>query len=147
MLYLLTIAPAKALGHREFDNSAPRAPAFYNHPVRKRALGAHVNGIETFPFFAAAVLLAEFKIAPQIWVDGLAAGFLVCRIAFVAAYIGNKATLRTTLWNGAMAFNLSIFFLSGFGVTGAILALAIGVAWALVVGLLLWSRDRRGVPA
>ncbi len=37
MLYLLTIAPAKALGHREFDNSAPRDPAFYEHPVRKRS--------------------------------------------------------------------------------------------------------------
>ena len=147
MLYLLTIAPAKALGHREFDNSAPRAPAFYNHPVRKRALGAHVNGIETFPFFAAAVLLAEFKIAPQIWVDGLAAGFLVCRIGFVAAYVGNKAVMRTTLWNLAMACNLAIFFLSGFGVAGATLTMAIGVGFALSVGLLLWARDRRDAAA
>lgn len=50
MLYLLTIAPAKAWGHREFDISAPRDLGLYDHPVRKRALGAHVNGIETFPF-------------------------------------------------------------------------------------------------
>ena len=147
MLYLLTIAPAKALGHREFDNAAPRDPAFYEHPIRKRALGAHVNGIETFPFFAAAVLLAEFRQAPQPWVDGLAAGFLVSRIAFVAAYVGNRARLRTTLWSVAMAFNLAIFFLSGFGVAGAILTLAIGVGWALAVGLLLWWRDRRGAAA
>ena len=144
MLYLLTIAPAKALGHREFDNSAPRDPAFYEHPVRKRALGAHVNGLETFPFFAAAVLLAEFRHAPQPWVDGLAIGFLVCRIAFVAAYVGNKATLRTTMWNVAMAFNLAIFFLSGFGVAGATLAFTIGAGFAAAVGLLLWARDRRG---
>lgn len=147
MLYLLTIAPAKALGHREFDNSAPRDPAFYEHPIRKRALGAHVNGIEAFPFFAAAVLLAEFRHAPQLWVDGLAAGFLVSRIAFVAAYVGNKASLRTTLWSVAMAFNLAIFFLSGFGIAGAVLTLAIGVGWALAVGLLLWWRDRRGAAA
>ena len=147
MLYLLTVAPVKALGHREFDNSAPRDPAFYEHPVRKRALGAHVNGIETFPFFAAAVLLAEFRNAPQLWIDGLAAGFLVTRLAFVAAYVGDRATLRTILWNVAMGFNLAIFFLSGFGVAGAILTMAIGVGWALAVGLLLWSRDRRGAPA
>ena len=146
MLYLLTIAPAKALGHREFDNNAPRDPAFYEHPVRKRALGAHVNGIETFPFFAVAVLLAEFRHAPQLWVDGLAVGFLVCRIAFVAAYVGNRAVLRTTMWNVAMAFNLAIFFLSGFGVGGAVMALAIGAGFALAVGLLLWWRDRTKAP-
>ena len=144
MLYLLTIAPAKALGHREFDNSAPRDPAFYEHPMRKRALGAHMNGIETFPFFAAAVLLAEFRHAPQIWIDGLAAGFLIARLGFVLAYVGNKAILRTTMWNVAMAFNLAIFFLSGLGVAGATLAIAIGVGFALAVGLLLWARDRSG---
>ena len=53
----------------------------FERPTRKRALGAHFNGIETFPFFAAAVLLAEFRDAPQAWVDGLALGFLVTRVA------------------------------------------------------------------
>jgi uncharacterized MAPEG superfamily protein len=48
ILYLATVAPAKAIGHREFDNASPRDPSFYEHPVRKRALGAHINGIETF---------------------------------------------------------------------------------------------------
>ena len=56
LLYLLTIAPFKALGAGQFDNSKPRDPAFYNDPIRSRALGAHLNGIETFPFFAAAPL-------------------------------------------------------------------------------------------
>ena len=122
MLYLLTLAPAKALALREFDNANPRDPDFYEHPVRKRALGAHINGIETFPFFAAAVLLAEFRDAPQQWTDGLAVAFLVARIAFVGAYLANRPTLRTVLWNAAMAFNLGIFFLSVFGVKGATVA-------------------------
>ena len=64
MLYLLTIAPIKWLGFRQFDNANPRDPAFYENPLRARALGAHLNGIETFPFFAAAVLLAEFREQP-----------------------------------------------------------------------------------
>jgi hypothetical protein len=72
LLYLVTLAPTKGLAPREFDNANPRDPKFFEHPVRKRALGAHINGIETFPFFAAAVLLAEFRNAPQGWVDGLA---------------------------------------------------------------------------
>ncbi len=142
MLYLATLAPAKALAPREFDNAAPRDPAFYQHPVRKRVLGAHINGIETFPFFAAAVLLAEFRHAPQDWIDALALAFIITRIAFVAAYVGDKATLRTMLWNAAFAFNLGIFFLSGYGTAGAITALAIGLGWSLLVGIILIAIDR-----
>jgi uncharacterized MAPEG superfamily protein len=115
LLYLLTVAPAKAIGFRDFDNAAPRDPAFYAHPLRGRALGAHLNGIETFPFFATAVLLAEFRAAPQHTVDALAVGFLLIRLAFVAAYLGNRPTLRTILWNAGFFVNAAIFFLPAFG--------------------------------
>src|SRR5512142_2435572 len=111
LLYLLTVAPVKAFGHREFDNSKPRDPKFYDRPLRARALGAHVNGIETFPFFAAAVLLAEFRHAPQGWIDGLAVGFVVVRLAFVAAYLGDRPWTRTLLWNVGFFVNLAIFLL------------------------------------
>ena len=50
ILYLLTIAPVKPLGYRTFDNSNPRDPTFYKSGIASRALGAHLNGIETFPF-------------------------------------------------------------------------------------------------
>ncbi len=133
MLYLGSVAPAKAIGRRDFNNARPRAPEFYEHPVRGRALGAHINGIETFPFFAVAVLLAEFRQAPQSWVDGLAVAFLGARLLFVAAYVGDKPTARTMLWNAAFAFNLGIFFLAGFGVGGAVVATGAGIAWTLVL--------------
>src|SRR3954454_8753975 len=64
MLYLLSIAPIKSLGLRQFDHANPPDTAFYDSPLRARAWGAHQNGIEAFPFFAAAVLLAEFRIPP-----------------------------------------------------------------------------------
>ena len=64
MLYLLTIASIKWIGFRRFDNSKPRDPAFYDDALGARALGAHQNGIEAFPFFAVAVLLAEFRAGP-----------------------------------------------------------------------------------
>ncbi len=99
MLYLLTIAPFKAAGFRRFDNSKPRDPAFFQDPLRARALGAHINGIETFPFFAAAVLLAEFRASPQNLVNELAVLFLIVRIAYVLTYLGDRPTLRTILWN------------------------------------------------
>ena len=139
ILYLGTIAPAKALGHRDFNNAAPRDPAFYEHPVRQRALGAHINGIESFPFFAAAVILAEFRQAPQECIDALALAFLVARVAFVIAYVANQSTLRTVLWNAAFAFNLGLFFLSGYGVRGALIATAAGIVWAVALWPMLSS--------
>ncbi len=143
VLYLATVAPAKAMGYLEFDNASPRDPAFYEHPVRKRVLGAHINGIETFPFFATAVLLAQFRQAPQDWVDGLSVAFLITRIGFVAAYVGDRPTARTMLWNAAFAFNLGIFFLSGFGVSGAAIATSIGLLWALTLGPILATVQRK----
>lgn len=109
LIFLLTLAPVKVLGHREFRNSTPRDPAFYQDAVRARVLGAHNNGIETFPFFAAAILLAELKHAAQPVVDGLAVGFLIVRLAFVLAYVGNRPTTRTLLWNLGFLLNLLIF--------------------------------------
>ena len=111
MLYLLTIAPIKWIGFRRFDNARPRDPAFYDDPIRARALGAHQNGIEAFPFFAIAVLLAEFRGSPQRFINELAVLFLIVRIAYVLTYLGNRPTLRSILWAIGFTINIAIFFL------------------------------------
>jgi uncharacterized MAPEG superfamily protein len=110
LLYLLTVAPVKALGHGAFDNANPRDPAFYTPGIHARALGAHMNGVEVFPFFAAAVLLAELRHMPQHWVDLLAAAFVLVRLAYVLAYLADKPTLRTLLCLG-FGVNCAIFFM------------------------------------
>ena len=111
MLYLLTIAAVKWTGFRRFDNAKPRDPGFYDDPIRARALGAHQNGIEAFPFFAVAVLLAEFRGVPQRLIDELAVLFLIVRIAYVLTYVGNRPRLRSILWNLGFTINIVIFFL------------------------------------
>jgi uncharacterized MAPEG superfamily protein len=111
VLVLLTIAPVKWLGIRSFDNAMPRDPKFYDDPLRARAWGAHQNGIESFPFFAVAVLLAEFRDAPQNLVNELALLFVIVRIAYVLTYLGNRPTLRSILWVIGFAINVGIFFL------------------------------------
>ena len=93
LLYLLTIGAIKWIRFRGFDNSRPRDPAFYEDAIAQRALGAHQNGIETFPFFAFAVL------------------FVIVRIAYVLTYLGNRPTLRSILWSIGFAINIAIFFL------------------------------------
>ena len=111
LLYLLTIVSIKWIRFRGFDNSRPRDAAFYEDAIAQRALGAHQNGIETFPFFAFAVLLAEFRDSPQRLIDELAVLFLIVRIAYVLTYLGNRPTLRSILWSIGFAINLGIFFM------------------------------------
>jgi uncharacterized MAPEG superfamily protein len=111
LLYLLTIVAAKWSAGRAYNNARPRDPEFYGDPIRARALGAHQNGIEAFPFFAVAVLLAEFRLGPQRLIDELAVLFLIVRIAYVFTYLGNRPTLRSILWSLGFAINAAIFFM------------------------------------
>ncbi|MGJ5138042.1 MAPEG family protein [Bradyrhizobium oligotrophicum] len=114
MLYLLTIVPAKWIkvdGAGRYDNARPRDPAFYAGGIRERALGAHQNGIEAFPFFAVAVLLAEFRGAPQNLINELSVLFVIVRVAYVLTYIGDRPSLRSILWAIGFLITVAIFFL------------------------------------
>ena len=111
LLTYLVLAPAKIAGRREFDNANPRDPAFYMPGPRMRALGAHQNGMEAFPFLAAAVLLAELRGVPQHTVDGLALAFLGVRVAYAVCYLGNRPTLRSIIWTLGFVCNVAIFLL------------------------------------
>jgi uncharacterized MAPEG superfamily protein len=108
LLPLLALAPAKALGRGDYDNANPRAEQFYREGLRARAWGAHLNGFEAFPFFAAAVLLAEMRHSPQWIVDALSVSYTVARIGYVAAYLLDWASLRSGLWAIALIFNIAL---------------------------------------
>ena len=110
VIIIATIAIPKIMARDKFDNARPRSAAFYKDPFRARALGAHQNGIESFPLFAAAVILAEMRGVRQPVVDGLAVAFLVARLAYVAAYLADKPRLRSALFAVGFAFTLAIFF-------------------------------------
>ena len=111
LLYIGTIGIPKWTARGHFDNDNPRNPAFWRDAFRARALGAHQNGIEAFPFFAVAVLLAEFRGAPQNLINELAILFLIVRVAYVLTYIGDRPRLRSILWSIAFIINIAIFFL------------------------------------
>lgn len=83
---------------RGFDNRVPRNFQAGLSGWRARAHWAHQNGMEAFPLFAAAVLLAEFRGAPQAWIDALALGFIVLRLIYGALYITDRAGLRSVVW-------------------------------------------------
>jgi len=110
ILTIASIAPAKLDGRREYDNAIPRDPRFYTPGLRARSQGAHLNGYEAFPFFAAAVILAEMRAAPQGIVNTLAVAFILVRIVYVLLYLTNRPTARSVVWSVGFLCNLAIFF-------------------------------------
>jgi uncharacterized MAPEG superfamily protein len=111
ILTIASIGPAKFDGTKQFDNANPRDPGFYRSGLRARAQGAHQNGFEAFPFFAAAVVLAEMRHVPQGWLDGLAVAFVVLRVVFVGLYLADRPSLRSVAWSAGFVCNLAIFFM------------------------------------
>jgi uncharacterized MAPEG superfamily protein len=109
VLPYLPIAIAKLSGRAEFDNAAPRNPAFYAEGLRARAWGAHLNSFEAFAIFAAAVLVAEMRDAPQWAVNALALCFIITRLLYIGMYIGNRPTLRSALWVVGFIISMMIF--------------------------------------
>jgi uncharacterized MAPEG superfamily protein len=81
-----------------YDNNKPRDFAAGLTGVRQRAYGAHQNGMEAFPFFAAGVAAATINEVPVGVIDSLALAFMATRISYAAAYLGNRATLRSAFW-------------------------------------------------
>jgi uncharacterized MAPEG superfamily protein len=92
-----------------FNNRRPRDFQAGLTGMRQRAHWAHLNSIEAFPFFAAAVIVAHQLGAPQARIDWLALAFIACRLVYGALYMANQATLRSIVWALGLACAIAIF--------------------------------------
>jgi uncharacterized MAPEG superfamily protein len=113
ILPLAIVVYAKAGGNG--DNHHPRDSAERLPPARRRTYAAHLNAYENFPFFAAAVIVANTQGAPLGTLNVLAAIYIVLRIAHAALYIGDYATPRSVVFALAWFINIAIFVLPVFG--------------------------------
>ena len=69
---------------------------------RQRATWAHQNAFETFPMFAAAVILAHLG-APGSQTAMIAAyAYPSFRVLYTLAFIANKGAIRSSLWFASM---------------------------------------------
>ncbi|KAF1044095.1 MAG: hypothetical protein GAK35_01883 [Herbaspirillum frisingense] len=93
----LTIFIAKQ-GRKDFDNSEPRAWLDRQTGLRRRADYAHRNHFEAFPFFAAAVLVAQQAGAPQGPIDIASVLFIAARILYTVLYLTDKPSARSASW-------------------------------------------------
>ena len=97
-------------GEGGYDNADPRNWLQRQTDWRARANNAQANTFEALPFFFAAVIIAHQLQASQGYVDLLAVAFVVLRLAYVAAYVADKANLRSIVWMLALLANVALLF-------------------------------------
>ncbi|KAI9707725.1 MAG: hypothetical protein M1836_000687 [Candelina mexicana] len=73
-----------------------------------RAYGAHINALESFPLFAAAVLAGNMAKLPPSDLNSLAAQYIGVRIVYTGLYIFNRSSekiayVRTGVWYWSLA--------------------------------------------
>lgn len=91
------------------DPNQPRSHAGDLVGQSARAYGAHLNGLETFPSFAAAVIVAHMIGGPSRIVDILALVYILLRIGHMAAYIAGRQPLRSAAFAISQFVALAIF--------------------------------------
>ena len=100
------------LGFKHYDNHNPRAWLANQTGFRARANAAQSNSLEAFPFFAAGVLLALLAGIDHGKIDALSIGFIVARIAYIACYVADWATLRSIVWSIGYGCTIALFVLA-----------------------------------
>ena len=96
-------------GFAGFDNHRPREWLARQQGWRARAHSAQQNSWEALAIFAPAVLSAHLVGAPQRRVDLLALGFIAVRLAYIACYLGDRASLRSLVWMLGLGLSIALF--------------------------------------
>lgn len=108
------LAKSKSYGkpRREggFDNNNPRQWMASLEGWQARANAAQSNSFESLPLFLAGILLAERGSGAQSTIDAIAVAFVVTRAGYIAAYLADRATLRSLLWLLGMGASIALFF-------------------------------------
>ena len=102
------IAKFKADG--DFDNHHPRNWLGKQTGVSARANAAQANCFENLPFFIGAVVIAHQLGARQAVVDALAIAFIAARLGYIAAYLADRAKLRSAVYSLAFLLNIGLLF-------------------------------------
>jgi uncharacterized MAPEG superfamily protein len=97
-------------GFDGFDNRRPREWLAKQSGWRARANAAQANSWEALAIFTAAVLTAHLVEAPQPRVDLLALVFIAARVAYIACYVADQASLRSLVWLIGLGASFALFF-------------------------------------
>ena len=112
LLPYAAIAMAKADRSYLKANDDPRAWEARLTGRPARAHNAHLNSFEAFPLIAAGVIVGSLAGAPKGALDVIAIAFVVTRIAYIACYLADRATLRSLVWMLGLGLAIAPFFLA-----------------------------------
>lgn len=96
------------------NNHYPRRSEAQLEGLPLRAHSAHLNGVENFPFFAVAVLVATTQGATPATLNALASVWLALRVLHLAFYLADLAPARSLSYVAALGVNIAIFVLPVF---------------------------------
>ncbi len=96
-------------GYSLEDNLAPRLYQETLTGWRQRAHWAHLNGLETFPVFATAVVVAHQLGGSLSLVNALSVTYVVLRIGHGIFYVTNLGAMRTLTYFGSQLCVIAIF--------------------------------------
>jgi uncharacterized MAPEG superfamily protein len=99
-------------GFRGFDNNNPREWLAKQQGWRARAHAAQQNSWEALAIFAAAVLAAHLAGGPQGAIDAIAVAFVLARLAYIACYVTDRASLRSIVWLIGLGLSIALFFVA-----------------------------------
>ena len=91
------------------NNAAPREFKRKLTGWRQRAYWAELNSHESFPPFAAAVVVAHLLSADQNIVDVLAMGYILARLGYGACYILDWPMLRSVVWFAGVVCTIGLY--------------------------------------
>ncbi len=95
-----------------FDNHNPRQWLAGLQGWQARANAAQHNSFEALPIFIAGVLIAErAQPALQARIDLLALLFIAARVGYIAAYVADRASLRSVFWAVGLGASIALFFM------------------------------------
>lgn len=98
-----------------YDNSLPRQQQARLTGLAARAQAAHLNSLEAFAPFAAAVLVAQGYSQLDGLRDGLAVAVLLLRGLYCWGYLGDWGHGRSLVWALGFLATLALFLLPAFG--------------------------------
>jgi uncharacterized MAPEG superfamily protein len=111
-VWVTIAAQERARQFGKSDNKLPRLQEAQLTGRGARAMGAHNNAFETFPFFAAAVIIAHIRGADPGWSTDFALAFVFLRILHGVLYLADIDIMRSITFGLAQLCSLALFVLA-----------------------------------
>ncbi|WP_027874071.1 MAPEG family protein [Spongiibacter marinus] len=103
------LAKGGKVGGKAYDNNHPRQWLAQLEGRPARAVAAMNNSFESFPLFAAAVIIAHFSNAPADTLNILAMAYVAIRVLYTACYLLNWGALRSLVWFAGAGVVITMF--------------------------------------